>query len=269
MFRSKFSKYPKVLAKSGACVVAFAMSCTLTHAGGGGLGPVGQATEWTQLLNNGELIKQGVDSAQTSAYTVSQYMTQLDQYRAQLRNTIGIDPVYLNSSLAQIDNTYRQSQSYLYRINAARGSLSQQNDAYQQRFDAARLQNLSRQDYINMETQRIEQGNQAAIARRQRNLEVIEQSNRDIAELQNEQRNIPNDLSQNESIQKMHATMGRVAVQNATIVSLLADRNEIENDKAFKENQINDANRKTFFERQLQMRRAMDARQSQMVNELK
>ena len=119
-----------------------------------------------------------------------------------------------------------------------------------------------------METQRIEQGNQAAIARRQRNLEVIEQSNRDIAELQSEQRNIPNDLSQNESIQKMHATMGRVAVQNATIVTLLADRNEMENERISGKENIKDLERAQIFKMQNENRRLAREQQQRLVREL-
>lgn len=245
------------------CMVTLATACVSGFAGS--VAGTGGATEVTQIANHAEMVKTSLDSAQTASYTVSQYMTQLEQYRNQLVNTVGVDPAYLNRTLGQIDSTYRQTQGYMGRLTQVRGSLTQQNTAYQQRYDAARLQNMNIKDYAALEAQRLEQGNQAAIARRERDAQIMQQVNQDIVSLQEEQSSLPSSLGMNESIQRMNTSLGRLATQNATMTTLMLDRKNMAADDA-DEKLRRDAAKKTIFEKQLQMQNDMRNRQTQFIN---
>jgi len=253
--------------RSKRCMISLVAITGAFMAQAGSVGGFGGATEVTQFANNAELVKVSLDSAQTSAYTVSQYMTQLEQYRYQIQNTLGIDPMRMTSSLAQIDNQYQQSRNYLFRINAVRGSLAQQDAAYQQRYDAARLRNMSMNDYIAFEQTRLDQKNQTAIELNRQNQAIIEQNQRNIEELNASQREIPGDLSTNAAIQSMHSTLGRLAISNAGVVNALTIRNKVSIDES-SESATKANEQKGVSERTNNLRKQLEARQQQFLNNI-
>ena len=123
-----------------AVALLVAHTCQIVHAGPPG---VGGATEFTQIMNNSELLKIGADGAMTSINTTNQYLTQLQQYRNQLLNTVGMDPSLLNSRLNSLDQSYQQVTNYRNLLTRTQGSIGTQIDAWTTRYDAARLSNRS------------------------------------------------------------------------------------------------------------------------------
>lgn len=99
MFKSKFIAL--------AVAIGAVSSIPLVHAGT--VAGFGGSTEITQLMNNAELLKMGVDGAQTAVTTVNQYMVQIEQYRNQLINTAGMDPMKLN---AQVTSSIPRTSSW-------------------------------------------------------------------------------------------------------------------------------------------------------------
>lgn len=212
-----------------ACVLAVALAFQIVHAGPPG---VGGATEITQIMNNSELLKIGVDGAQTSINTTNQYLTQLQQYRNQLLNTAGIDPSLLNSQLRNLDQSYSQVSNYRNLLTRTQGSMGSQIDAWTTRYDAARLSNRTLQQQVEAEATLRSQRNATAIAQARRDEEIMQQVNSDIADLRAAEAGIPSSLGVNQSIQNTHRTLNKIAYQNATIIELLTRNNAYSRDAA-------------------------------------
>jgi hypothetical protein len=199
-------------------VSGFALS-TVSNAGS--VGGFGGSTEFTQLANNAELIKVGVDTSQTSITTVNQYMMQIEQYRNQLINTIGIDPMRSTQELARLDDSYQRLSNYRNTLIRTQGSLNTQLDAWDQRYTAAKVGNRTLSQQLQVEAQLRDQRNAAAIERARRDEEIMQEVNSDIAALRQAESEIPKSQGVNESIQNMHRTMNKIAYQNTRMIELL------------------------------------------------
>lgn len=244
---------------------AFAGAHVFSMAGGPGAAAGGGATELTQFMNNMELVKVSMDSAQTASTTVSQYMTQMEQYRNQLINTVGINPAVLGPQLQNIDRAYQQISNYRNSLFRVQGSLSQQQDAWNQRYTSARLANKTVAQQIQEDRQLYEQRNQAAMRRLEREQQILDETQRDIQQLSEDEKNIPASLGQNKSIQNMHRSLNKVAFQNSKIIELLVESN------ALKREQMRDPNDKaansaTILENQIRVQEQLRQRQSGFSN---
>lgn len=210
-------KISKVLALLSSIVMS--LGSQMSHAGSAG--GVGGATEMTQIWNNGELVKAGIDQAQTAATTVSSYITQLEQYRNQLLNTIGLDPSIVGEEVRKIANTYQEVSNYQNRLTSLKGSLEYQKYIWDDRVSRARSGNLRLSDYMALEKQKADQGNALAKARLDESKRVFDQTKRDIEEINQSRARLPNALGVNESVQELHGVMSKIAIQNTTITGLL------------------------------------------------
>ena len=197
----------------------------LSYANAGAPVGIGGASEFTQIMNNAELVKVGVDGAQTAVSTTNQYMMQIQQYRNQLANTVGLDPMKLNAQLSNLDASYQQLANYRNQLLKTSGSMTKQVNAWNLRFDTAKLAGRTVKEQLDTEASLRQQRNSTAIAQAQRDEEIMQEVNSDIASLRETEANIPNSLGMNESIQNTHRTMNKIAYQNTRMIELLARSN--------------------------------------------
>lgn len=185
----------------------------------------GGATEWTQIMNNVELLKMGVDSAQTAVTTVNQYQMQIEQYRNQLINTAGIDPMRLNAQLNSLNTSYQQLSNYRNQILRTSGSMSSQVDAWDQRYSTAKVAGRTLKEQLDAEAKLREARNGSALERAKRDEQIMQELNNDIDQLRQAEADIPKSQGMNESIQNMHRTMNKIAYQNTKMIELLVEGN--------------------------------------------
>ena len=210
---SRCKKLALALVISGLSVSTFSLAGSVAGFGG--------STEITQLMNNAELLKLGVDTSQTSITTVNQYMMQIEQYRNQIINTIGIDPMRSTQELAQLDDSYRRLSNYRNQLVQTQGSMNTQLDAWDQRYTAAKVGNRTLAQQLQVEAQLRDQRNAVAIERARRDEEIMQEVNNDIVALRQAESEIPKSQGVNESIQNMHRTMNKIAYQNTRMIELL------------------------------------------------
>lgn len=215
MFKSKFIALAVVIGavSSIPCVRAG------TVAGFGG------STEITQLMNNAELLKMGVDGAQTAVTTVNQYMVQIEQYRNQLTNTAGMDPMKLNAQVNSLNTSYQQLANYREQLFRTSGSMNNQLDAWGQRYTTAKVAGRTLKEQLEAEAKLREGRNGAALERAKRDEQIMQDVNRDIEQLRQTEADIPKSQGMNESIQNMHRTMNKIAYQNTKMIELLVEGN--------------------------------------------
>ena len=72
---------PHAIGRIVAAALTLSLSCTEGHAGGG---LTGGATEWTQILNNGELVHLVGQSSQQ----INNQITQISQLAEQIQNQL-------------------------------------------------------------------------------------------------------------------------------------------------------------------------------------
>ena len=213
--------------KSKVFALAVAMGAVVfmpaVHAGS--VAGFGGATEITQLMNNSELLKVGVDGAQTAVTTVNQYMVQIEQYRNQLINTVGIDPMKLNSQLNSLNTSYQQLASYRAQLIRTSGSMDKQLSSWDQRYTTAKVAGRTLKEQLEAEAKLREARNGAAMERAKRDEQIMQEVNNDIEQLRQSEADIPRSQGMNESIQNMHRTMNKIAFQNTKMIELLVESN--------------------------------------------
>lgn len=215
MFKSKFV----------AISIAIGAISVLPAAYAGSVAGTGGATEVTQIMNNSELLKMGVDGAQTAVTTVNQYMVQIEQYRNQLINTVGIDPMKLNAQLNSLNTSYQQLASYRDQLIRTSGSMNNQLDAWGQRYTTAKVAGRTLKEQLEAEAKLREARNGAAMERAKRDEQIMQEVNSDIEQLRQAEADIPKSQGMNESIQNMHRTMNKIAFQNTKMIELLVESN--------------------------------------------
>lgn len=213
--------------KSKVIALAVAMGAVISmpavHAGS--VGGFGGATEITQIMNNSELLKVGIDGAQTAVTTVNQYMVQIEQYRNQLINTVGIDPMKLNAQLNSLNTSYQQLASYRDQLTRTSGSMNNQLDAWNLRYSTAKVAGRTLKEQLEAEAKLREARNGAAMERAKRDEQIMQEVNSDIEQLRQTEADIPRSAGLNESIQNMHRTMNKIAFQNTKMIELLVESN--------------------------------------------
>lgn len=224
------------------------ISIPLVHAGS--VMGTGGGTEVTQLMNNAELVKAGVDGAQTAVTTVNQYMMQIEQYRNQLINTVGMDPMKLNTQLNSLNTSYQQLSSYRDQLNRTSGSMNNQLSAWDLRFNTAKVAGRTLKEQLDAEASLRASRNGAAMERAKRDEQIMQEVNADIDQLRQTEADIPKSVGMNESIQNMHRTMNKIAFQNTKMIELLVEGNAANRNNNMDRNiSVENANRKDQYQR--------------------
>lgn len=202
---------------TGLLVAAALLAHTAATAGG----KIAGATEPTQILNNLQLVVNGLEEAKTASTVVSQYQTQLQQYQTQLANLKslpqlpeGLGPDVLKA--AGDLNRYRGA------IEQLTGSLSRQKSAMEQRLTEARLSGKDWASYVASIAADAASRNQRAISRIQYEEEVLQQVQQDYAFARNLQAQIPATVGQHQALQLMNSQMNRVVTQNAKLLEVMS-----------------------------------------------
>lgn len=182
-------------------------------------GAIAGATEPTQIMNNLQLVVNGLDEAKTAATVVSQYQTQLQQYQTQLANlkALGQLPDGLNG-----DNLKAISDLGNYRaaLQQLTGSLGQQKSIMEQRLTEARLSGKDWNSYVNSVAADAASKNQRAVDRLQYEESVLQQVQSDYSFARNLQSQIPATVGQHQALQLMNSQMNRVVTQNAKLLEV-------------------------------------------------
>lgn len=202
------------------------MGAMCAHAGGA----VAGATEFTQILNNAQLVANGLDGAKTATTVVSQYATQLQQLEAQLTNlrSLGQLPAGLG-----VDNAGALNSLLNYRsaLNQLTGSLGQQQSVMQQRLTEARLSGQDWNSYVNSVAADAANKNQRAISRLQYEESVLQQVQSDYAFARDLQTQIPATVGQHQALQLLNSQMNRVVTQNAKLLEVMSSTISQQSDK--------------------------------------
>lgn len=184
-------------------------------------GAIAGATEPTQILNNLELVKVSMDSAQTAGAVVSQYTTQLQQYQTQLANLQGLGrlPEGLGSDALKSVNDLVRYRNALLQLS---GSLGQQQSVIEQRLAEARLSGRDWRTYLAAVAADAASQNQRALERLRYEESVLEQVQSDYRFAREIQNQIPATVGQHQALQLMNSQMNRVVTQNAKLLEVVS-----------------------------------------------
>jgi type IV secretion system protein TrbJ len=201
-------------------LVLAAIISTAAHAGAAENIVTGVASEVTQLLNNGELIKVAIDDATTASTVVSQYATQIEQFNIDKLNIaalLGLPPGLAADSVSILRNLT----SYKQAITQLQGSLSQEQQLMSSRLAEARLGGTDLQTYLANVARDVATGNGKAVVRLQQEDAALQQVQSDYEFARNLQDQIPATIGQQQSLQMLNAHMNRVVTQNAKVIELM------------------------------------------------
>lgn len=197
------------------------VACAASIAANAGGAATGGATEWTQVLNYSELTKVSADSAMSSVAAVQSHITQLEQFRVQLKNAVGIDPSVINAQINQVNaelNTWRYYQS---KIQGLQGSLGQQQAAIDQRVTEARLTGGDFNSYVANRRSLVGKEAELEKARLEREQQILERTNDDARFVQDIGAQIKASESERRDFAIMNQQLSRLITQNSNIIEVL------------------------------------------------
>lgn len=179
----------------------------------------GGATEITQILNNVELAAGVAKQAQTVSQLAASYVVQYNQLREQLLAGAKIG----NLSISDVTRMKSDMENYQRALQGLGADLGSFQNTINVRSTEARLQNLSLQDYIARESQRVQQGNDHAKARVQREIAQAEQIKQDITLVRTLGDRIQHTEGVHSSTQLLNSQMNLMLQQMTRLVSLTSE----------------------------------------------
>lgn len=197
----------------------------------GGLG--GGSTEITQLANNVQLIQQHAQALLAYKKQIEQFLTQLQQYRAQLTNMINVNSIAKNLGLQGLANDLSKVNETKKAFEKLYGSMDRLSINWQQRFLEASTANLSLEQYAKREIERIKLGSDSAIKRVEQERRLIDSVEEDYSLAKQWGDQIDNQPGLNSSLGLLNTQMNRMLQQNARINQILAQAHG--SDKAVEE----------------------------------
>jgi len=212
---------------AAAFLVALSM---LAAVGARASGAIAGATEPTQILNNLQLLSNGLEEAKTAATVVSQYETQLQQYQTQVANlkSLGQLPDGLGTDNASALTNLANYRAALQQLT---GDMSTQQSLMQQRLTESRLSGGDWNSYVNSVAADAANKNQRATARLQYEQSVLQQVQSDYSFARNLQSQIPATVGQHQALQLMNSQMNRVVTQNAKLLEVVSSTLSQQTDK--------------------------------------
>lgn len=179
----------------------------------------GGASEWTQILNNFQLIMVALDSAESAATEASQYLLQMKQYENELRNLAkfsGLPP-----NLQKAIKAYEDMAAYKARVEKLYGSLSEQKNMFEKRFTESKLRGGNWEDYVRAVRRDASNMNQRAISRLEYEASVLDQVQTDYAAARELEPKIHEAVGAQQSLQVMNTQMNRLLIQNAKLTEVM------------------------------------------------
>ncbi len=212
-----------------AFALALMVSMAAGHAGGGGsvMGN-GGATEITQVLNNGQLIEQVRQQVNTVNQLMQTYRVSYSQLQQQILSGTNLGGVTLGD-VTRVKSDYDRYQGSLRTVGLDLNSLERMFD--QRRVDA-RLQNMTMDQYLERERQRIAQEDAKAKARLAREQALLQQTNDDILIAKQYGDQVGQTIGEHEAIALLNRQMNQLLQQNTRMLTLMANA---ESEKADRE----------------------------------
>ena len=186
-------------------------------AAGGAL--TGGATEFTQILNNGELIAQLRQQIAAVNQLAQSYVVQYNQLREQILANTKISGLSI-SDVVKMKNDMEAYQKSLKTLGRDLGGLEQMFDS---RLVEAKLKNMPFSDYLASEQAKVNSNNQAAKARLARERAMAQQVQNDIVQVKEYGRRVDSTVGVHESTQLLNGQMNLMLQQMTRLVSMTAE----------------------------------------------
>ena len=202
----------KRLNKSVSMGIVFSMLLIITTPfQSSATGLIDGATEFTQIMNNIQLVLQELQQEMA-------YYTQLQQYATQLKNLENGDTSIINGQSVNLRNLQNLTQNALNSGNALYGDLSQAQSLGQQRYNNFAASNLDWQSYFSREKSAALQAKGSADYMSANEVAVMERVNNNYAALQKYADQIPQSQGSQESMTILN---GQMNVLTGTMTDLL------------------------------------------------
>lgn len=179
----------------------------------------GGASEWTQILNNVQLVSSGMDTAATAKTTIDKYILQYKQYENELSNLQKFSQ--LPQNIQHGVRSLEDLRAYKSRLDRLHGSLAEQQRVFEKRFTEARLNGGTWEDYVEMVNKDASNKNQRAISRLEYEQSVMNQVESDYAAARALEPKIQESVGAQQSLQLMNTQMNRLVLQNAKLTEVM------------------------------------------------
>lgn len=209
------SKYLKI--KSAAVSLVLGVSCAV-EAGGASSG----ATEFTQLMNNAELVIQVKEQIASNAVQLQQYTTQLTQLRRQIKDGLNVDTYFTQIGMEGLGKEIQASHETRKAYEKLFGTVEQLSSQWQQRMVEASSGGISLKQYVINEAERIEKGNELAIKRLEQERRVMTTIEEDFSLAKKWGASISDQSGIHASMGLLNTQMNRMLQQNARMVQLMS-----------------------------------------------
>ncbi len=200
------------------CVLIAAIMLVHIPARAGG-GMTGGSTEVTQILNNLQLIDSVAKQAATVAQLAQSYVVQYQTLQQQILSGLKLPGINLGDVL-QIQSNFQGYQNSLKTLGV---DLTTFQNTINVRNTEAKLQNLTLQEYVQRQTQLIQNGNAQAAARVQREASEAQQIANDINLVRAFGDKIPNTEGVHGSTQLLNSQMNVLLQQMTRLVRLTSE----------------------------------------------
>ncbi|MDO9099469.1 MAG: hypothetical protein Q7V53_01820 [Caldisericota bacterium] len=196
-------------------LLSFGAATSLCRAGA----MTGGSTEVTQILNNVELVAGVQKQAATVSQLAQSYVVQYNQLKEQISAGLKIGGL----SFGDVMKMKSDMESYQNALKTFGTDLANYQNTINVRSIEAKLQNLSLQDYIAREGQKVQSGNDQAKARIQREIAQAEQIKDDIATVRTLGAKIENTDGVHSATQLLNSQMNLMLQQMTRLVSLTSE----------------------------------------------
>ncbi|MCV0439004.1 MAG: hypothetical protein K5880_10250 [Hydrogenophaga sp.] len=248
MFKAK-----QLVVKVGFVATSFCAANAMAGAVAGG------ASEWTQIANNFQLIQVAMDSAASASAEASQYALQIQQFRTQINNLEKLGQ--LPSNIVANQSALEGLRAYTSALGQLQGSLGEQKSLMEKRFTEAKLTGASWDEYMAAVRKDASNKNKRAINRLEYEASVLDQVQKDYAEVRQYEPLVKESIGAQQSMQLMNQQMNRLLVQNARLTEVMvatmqeqtrsqtekavsAERSAIESQERFNQERAIEARRK-------------------------
>ncbi len=192
------------------------------------------ASEFTQVMNNLQLLKVAADAAKSARAEVSALGIQNQQYAIDIANNMKFGSMPSNS--AHNAKSEADLLAYAKALTNLYGSLEEQKRMMEGRISEARLSGLTWDKYVASVHADAQNQNKRAINRMQYEASVLDQVRTDYEAARNFEPMIANAAGTQQSLQVLNKQMNRLVLQNAkmteTIVATMQEQTRAQADAA-------------------------------------
>jgi len=199
------------------------------------------------VFDPSNFIKNSLTAAQTAQqieYLISQYQTQLLQYRNELLQIKSLDSELNNDLLSKNTIDSYNINQISNSLNTLFGSISNITSNFKKRLDTAKLLSLNWSQYIAFEQSRIQRNEDNAAQLAKDDVMILDRVQRDYQFALATQSKIPTTDGIHQSLQLLNLQLNRVITQNADMIKSINNANVSKNgifelsDKALQEQAI-------------------------------